>query len=207
MRNQLFAMGLLLITNTALNNDLQTMETCSIKQESECSGPLHPNDKSYTYSLGTQLDTESLLKKQLSLYQDLLEKLRKEPEFPLFVSVKVEKSYKEQVQSHLKRFLEKKENKDLSFLSKVNTKDVYKLVKALPEFRQNIIFNEVPLSRFDIAHESYTEKTFEQLSFQFPQAIKSNDVLREDQKALIVKHGVLAILVAQGFAKNVQLKS
>lgn len=197
-------LAILVFSNTAFSVG-EDLGKCSIKAEVPCSGPLHPNDRSYTYRLGTQLDKEEVLKSQLSIYQDLRERLRSEPNFPIFVELRSEKSYSEYIKTHWKQFLKKPEAKSLDYLQKEN-EDSLPIVELMPEPLRSMVLKEVPLSRFRIPDEAYSEYVLHKLEYSFPEALRSDSVLSEEQKNLLVQYGALAVLAAQGIARNVKVK-
>lgn len=182
------------------------LETCSIKAETACSGPLFPEDKSYTYSLGSQLDTEVVLKNQVRIYKELRERLLKEAYFPIFVDVKVASSYHEFLKTKIKEFCKKPEASIYQFLKHADLGVLFMTVNLLPVVLKNTILDEIPISRFEIANEAYSEKVLSQLKRSFPKEIKDEDALSEDQKSYLVKYGALSVLASQGLAKRVRLK-
>ena len=201
---QLLGLGVLTVLSSAFKVANTDIETCSIKEESSCSGPLHPEDKSYTFRLGNQVDSEVIFKNQMKIYFDLKEKLLSEPYFPIFVETKG-KSYEDTVRKELKKFV--KNHEKLSFLKKLPSDQLFATANFFPGVLRNVIFEEVPLSRISIANEAYTEHVLHVLKNNFPTEISSKHNMSEEQKNLIVRYGALAVLIAQGIAKNVKVKT
>lgn len=198
---QMIGISIFTILSTASYGDI---EKCSIKEESSCSGSLHPEDKSYTFSLGTQLDAELVLNNQLRIYKELRDRFHSERYFPIYVELKSDQNYHDFVSAKLLEFVKKHD--DCKFLKDIDVDNLYLSVRLLPSILRNRIVNEVPISRFAIPNEAYSEKILLLLKKAFPGEITTSESLSEEQKTLVVKYGALAILSAQGFAKRVRLK-
>ncbi len=189
----------------ALN--LDDVETCSIKAETPCSGPLEAGAKSYTFNLGSSLDADKALKDQLRIYQDLHKKLQSEASFPIFVHVTSTKNYRDLIKEKLKTFLKKPIAKKFHSLSKVSFNEILVKVESMDEMSRLLVFENVPLSRFEIPNEAYTEWVFTKLKKIFNnQKNITVETLNEEQKASLVRYGAVALLCAQEYAKNVKLK-
>ena len=208
LRVQFMLSCLFLISPLARGDGLQDIETCSIKEELACSGPLHPGDKSYTFSLGTQLDSDRVFKNQFGIYQDLRKRLHEEPRFPIFVIIREKESYQDLIKRKFDEFFKKTEAKSFESLKSmpIPPENLLPAIKSLPQVLRSVLFQAIPYSRFRIPNEAYTEWVLFTLQSDFPRELDDISPLTQEQREKFVRYGALSVLIAQGLAKNVKWK-
>ncbi len=201
-------------TNDKLSNNLKDLdqETCTIKKPTcatDSSKANHPGDLSDPHQ-------KRELSSEFSIYQQWKTKLIRNAATPIYVEDPMTAS-KETFETYLITSLDKvkKKEKDkkaaglLDLLKEIiqSQKNYLAIIKAMPLSQNIFAIENLPLSRFRLKSEVYSEKSLEHLKQIFPQDLKTEHDLTEEQKQAFVQYGAIAILAAQGLALNIQAQS
>lgn len=198
-------------TGNKFSNDLSNLdqETCTIKKPT-CASDSQKDNHSANSSEKRDLGTE------FALYQQWKNKLKQNPALPIYVEDPMTES-KESFEAYLLANLDKlkathkdKKSSDMLKLLKdliQSQKNYLSVIKAMPNPQRVFATENLPLSRFKLKSEAYSEKNLERLKKIFPNELKSEHDLTEEQKQAFIQYGGVAILAAQGLAANIHAQT
>lgn len=206
MRNFVFLISLSFISPIQAEDfDFNAMESCSIDKRTPCKTSISLLDNSYSFVHDLGWGPEVIFEEQKELYSNLKKRLIKEPTFPIEVILKL-KDYEGEVQKKLEEFLEEFENSEFSFLKNIDVIELFPLVSFMPKFLKEELFKQLPLSRFHVSEEAYTEKAFSLIHTQLS-TVHFETNLTDNQRDILIGYGAISVLIAQGYIKKVKFLS